>query len=113
VGFDIIFSWQALLLAVICVVVMMAVKRLLDYVWKNRKKNRFMTRIGMPLIHGVVGFLGGVLVPFRPETVIAYVVEHNTGHWVWIAYGFWGLIVGGLAGDVLYTKFKKFLTHGS
>jgi hypothetical protein len=108
-GFDIVFSWQALVLAVLASVAMLAVKRVLDYAWKRRKENRFMTRIGMPAIHGLVGFLAGVLVPFRPESVVAYVAEHGGG---WLSFGLWGLLVGGICGDVLYTKVKGFLKHG-
>ncbi len=107
---DVVLSWQALFLAVLTSVAMLAVKRVLDLAWKARKQSRVMTRLGMPALNGALGFLGGVVVPFRPETVTAYVAEYGGG---WLAYGLWGIIVGGICGDFLYTKFKKLLTHGS
>jgi hypothetical protein len=106
---ELFVSWQAIMLAVVTVLVTEGIKRVLDLVWEERKKSRIFTRIALPAMHGALGFLAGMLLPFRPESVVEYVTAYDSP--AWLAYGLWGLIVGGVAGDYLYTKLKKFLKH--
>jgi hypothetical protein len=110
-GLELFISWQAVVLAVLTSVLFEAFKRVLDMTWKKRKQNRWMTRLGMPALHGALGFGVGVASPLRPEALMEYVSVHVT--MPWLGYGVWGVLVGGVAGHYLYRHFKAFLSHNT
>jgi len=112
---EMFLSWQALVLAVAVVTVSGGIKALVDTAWPGgaaaRRKNKWVTRLVLPAVPLILGFVAGMVIPIRPEAVAEYVAEHVDGGWAWMAYGGWGLAAGGVAGDYLYSKFKDFLKH--
>ena len=112
---EMFMSWQAVTLAVIVVTLSGGVKALVDTAWPGgkeaRRGNRWVTRLVLPAMPLVLGFVAGVFVPLRPVAVVEFVITHADPDWHWLGYGGWGFVAGGVAGDYLYSKFKSFLRH--
>lgn len=107
---ELMYGWQALLCAVACTGVAQLVKTILDLTMgaEKRKANRWVTRLVLPLIPIVAGMLYGLLVPFRPEALIAFVAEHADDAWGYLGYSVWGGACGQFSA-YLYTHVKKLI----
>lgn len=101
---DVTYSWQTVLLVLLVYPATEAVKRMFDASVgaKRRKDSLWLNRVFMPVVPLVVGGALGVLVPFRPDPLEAYVVSHGHG---WQMSLFWGIAVGQFA-DYAYNKIR-------
>lgn len=121
---EILYSWQAVLVALMTAGLTQLIKTLLDIygglkaaeetptvrdmakVGKEvRKRNLLLNRVILPAIPLVIGALIGAFVPLRPEVIIEYVEAHVQGLWQGIVYGAWGAACG-LFADYLVTKIR-------
>lgn len=121
---NLFYSWQAILVTVACVGVTQLVKTIIDVVIARRRstnrksaaslrhQSMVLNRIILPLLPILVGFVVGMLVPFRPEVLTTYVEAKITDFWTaQLSYGFWGAACGQFSGFV-YDKVRELLmTH--
>lgn len=105
---DLIYCWQALLVAVACVGVTQLIKTVIDATMgKERRRNSVvLTRFVLPMAPIVIGVIVAVLVPVRPEVLIDYVQARVTNTWGELStYALWGGACGQFA-DYIFTKVK-------
>ncbi len=110
-GLELFISWQALALAAIVVTVTGGAKTVVGIVWKDWRDSRIGSKLVVPSIPLVLGFLAGVFIPLRPEAVVEYVTSSTSGAGSVVAYGAWGFVTGGVAGAWLFDRFKDFVQH--
>lgn len=76
---------------------------------KDRRDNIWLTRFVLPAIPPLAGALFAVVIPLRPESLLAYVDTYGSD-WGWVnrtlVFGAWGAACGQFS-DYLYTKIKK------
>lgn len=104
---EVLFTWQALMLAVIVTGCTYGVKALLDVVaggTEKRKKNVFLTRLLLPAVPVVLGALGGAFIPIQPQVLIDYATERGVD--LWAVGAPWGFVIG-IFSDYLYSKIFK------
>jgi hypothetical protein len=105
---DLIYCWQALLVAVACVGITQLAKTLIDSTMgkERRKDSVVLTRFVLPMMPIVVGVLVAVLIPVRPEVLIDYVSARVNNTWGELStYALWGGACGQFA-DYTFTKAK-------
>ena len=117
---DTIFSWQALLVAALASLGTEAGKRLLDYMLADRWESlRSALRQGadvrrqvpavqwlLPLFPVLLGLGLGLLLPIRPEVLVAYYEVDPTLKNELALYGAWGAACGAL-GDYLHERVRE------
>ena len=72
---------------------------------EKRKLNPWLSRVALPVVPLVLGFLYGAFVPFRPDTIEEYVATHEASSMVWVG-GMFGIVIGQFS-DYIYTKISK------
>lgn len=104
---NVLIAWQALVVAVLVAISTTGVKTVINLIMKgegNRKKNKWVTQLLLPVIPVFLGGMAGGLLPIRPEVVAEYVAK--LGSAAWIVHTAWGMVVGVFA-DYLYQRVKK------
>lgn len=123
---EILYSWQALLVAITAAGLTQLIKTIYDIVHgqivakkaaekpagklskvgkAKRQANPWLNRIVFPIIPIVLGALIGALVPLRPEVLVEYVEGHVDGFWQYPVYAMWGAACGQFA-DYVFSKAK-------
>lgn len=103
--FGIFLNWQSLLVLLVSYYMTQGFKRALDFAVggeERRKSIRWITAVLLPGLPAFVGALVGAIVPYRPETLVAYRPQH------WTLYASWGLVLG-LFADLTYQKIQHYL----
>ncbi len=123
---EILYSWQALLVAITAAGLTQLIKTIYDIVVgqmaakraaaagtkpmkmgkAKRQSNPWLNRIVFPIVPIVLGALIGAFVPLRPEVLVEYVGAH-VEHWFWqhSVYALWGAACGQFA-DYVFSKAK-------
>ncbi len=130
--FDILFCWQAVLVALACSGITHLIKTVVDVVWGKalnkraslppgvdpktaaelgktvRQSKVIVNRLVFPMVPIVVGMVFAVVVPLWPEALSAYVKDHVTdaaGHWWQVAAvrASWGAACGQFS-DYIFSK---------
>jgi hypothetical protein len=105
---EIIYNWQAILLAVAVSAVVQGIKHTLNIAFggkEKRKEVRWVTEVLLPLMPLFIGALGAILVPLHPDTLTTYITAH-TNVKPWVAFGAWGAAVGQFS-DYLYQRARS------
>lgn len=108
------YSWQSLLCATAAVSMTTLLKRILDASMgdKKRKSNKWITQVLLPSIPVLIGALYAMLIPLRPEALMAYADLHlDSWYWELLGYGGWGAACGQFS-SFLHGKTKDFLEAG-
>jgi hypothetical protein len=121
---DLIYSWQALLLAAAATGITQLVKTSFDVAKggkqpsmsdakkageEQRRKSVILNRFVLPMTPILVGFLFAMVVPVRPEALIEYVAEHVSEVWQqYLVYGSWGAACGQFS-SYTYDKVREAL----
>lgn len=111
---ELIYSWQALLLALMVCGITHTTKTLLDYFLgkEARKENVFVTRILLPSVAVVSGIVLAIVVPLRPEVLLNYADQYDLNWTRYLVYGSWGGACGQFC-DYFYSKVKAFMASRS
>lgn len=112
---EILYCWQALLIAVAATGITQLVKTILDVTWGARhpqptpsmadakklgellrRRNLIVNRFVLPMTPIFVGALMAVVIPAQPDVLRAYVREHGLADsWSsYMIYGLWGAACG-------------------
>lgn len=126
---EILYCWQALLIAVVATGITQLVKTILDVVWgfrdptptasmadakklgeQIRKRKVIVNRFVLPMTPILVGALFAIVVPAQPEILREYVNTHGLADsWkVYLIYAAWGGACGQFA-DYGFSKIKAAL----
>lgn len=123
---ELLYSWQAMLVAVAATGITQLVKTLIDVLWgrstspanvaesakagaEARKRGILINRFILPMTPIFVGAFMAMVVPIRPDPVIAYVVTHGiSGVGKFMVYAAWGAACGQFASH-LFDKIKGLL----
>lgn len=107
---EVAYCWQSILLAVFVYMTMHLVKALVfkDVEAMEPKKRYRVKRILLPALSPVVGALAAIVVPMRPDIIVAYVRDHHLGAGGYLVYAMWGGMVGQFS-DYAYSKISKLL----
>jgi hypothetical protein len=106
---ELLYSWQPLLIAGIVIGLTQFIKASIDAKMgqESRKKNPWISRVFLPALNPLFGFIVAMVIPTRPEALIAYVDAHTTGMvQALLVYGAWGAAIGQFA-DYIFTKGKE------
>ena len=128
---EVLYSWQALLVACGAVGLTQLVKTIHDVragqkapvatptlrvaakVGKAlRSDGVWMDRFILPMCPIVFGVCLAVLIPARPDPIVDYVKAHEIGKTAWLIYAAWGAACGQFA-DYIFTKARKTFFSGS
>lgn len=125
---ELLYSWQALLIAIAATGITQLVKTVIDIAWGRkdveslstvkdakragealRKRNLIINRLVLPMTPIWTGALMAVLVPIRPEAIITYITEQNIeGAGRLLVFAAWGAACGQFA-DYGFNKVKSVL----
>lgn len=125
---DLLYSWQALMVAIVATGITQLLKTILDVTlgkaapestpgikemakvgMDKRKSNVVVNRFVLPMAPILVGFIYAMLVPIRPEALIEYVTAHVPEVWQqYLVFGSWGAACGQFA-DYGFSKVKSAL----
>jgi hypothetical protein len=125
---ELLYSWQALLIAIAATGITQLVKTVIDIAWGRkdvespstvkdakrageilRKRNLIINRLVLPMTPIWTGALMAVLVPIRPEAIITYITEQNIeGAGRLLVFAAWGAACGQFA-DYGFNKVKAVL----
>jgi len=125
---ELLYSWQALLIAVAATGITQLVKTVIDIVWGHkdaqptptakdakrvgealRKRSVIVNRLVLPMTPIWTGALMAVLIPIRPEVVTEYVTtQHIEGFGRLLVFAAWGAACGQFA-DYGFNKIKATL----
>lgn len=116
---DVIFSWQALFVALLASLGTEAFKRSLDY-WiadhretvrgalrqgADLRRQTLSSQFALPLVPVLLGLSLGLALPWRPEVLVVYYRAHDTLLGELAIYGAWGAACGAL-GDYLHERVR-------
>ncbi len=108
---ELLYSWQALLCAVAVVGLMKLITTIIDLTYgkAKRKGNKWLSALVLPVSTVLVGALWAMLVPLRPEVLIAFVTAHvDDGFFAVLSFGAWGGACGQFA-QTLYDRANDLL----
>ena len=125
---ELLYSWQALLIAVAATGITQLVKTVIDIAWGHkdaeptpttkdalrvgearRKRSVVVNRLVLPMTPIWTGALMAILVPIRPEAVMEYVTSQNIeGVGRLLVFAAWGAACGQFA-DYGFNKIKATL----
>ena len=125
---ELLYSWQALLIAIAATGITQLVKTIIDIAWGHkdteptptmkdakrvgealRKRNLIINRLVLPMTPIWTGALMAILVPIRPEAVMEYVTSQNIeGVGRLLVFAAWGAACGQFA-DYGFNKVKAAL----
>jgi hypothetical protein len=125
---ELLYSWQALLIAIAATGITQLVKTVIDVAWGHkdaeptptmkdakrvgealRKRNLIINRLVLPMTPIWTGALMAVLIPIRPEAIITYIAEqHIEGAGRLLVFAAWGAACGQFA-DYGFNKVKAAL----
>lgn len=113
---ELMYSWQALLLALSISGTMQFIKTLLDIQMGKPKREAhvWLNRIWLPALTILLGACYANFIPLRPSILTEYIKLQDETWTEWntaVMYAVWGGSVGQFA-DYAYTKFKKILEAG-
>lgn len=103
---DLMFCWQALLQALVVGALMQFIKVIVDLNWppKTARAKYIRKRLIYPVLVTLVGAACAVLIPARPDVLVAYAEAHITGKYpANMLYAAWGVCIGQVA-DHIRTK---------
>jgi hypothetical protein len=127
---ELLYSWQAMLVAIAATGITQLVKTILDVLYgrgsspanlvesakagaATRKRTLLINRFVLPMTPIVVGAVMAMVVPVRPDPVLAYVATHGiTGVGKFMVYAAWGAACGQFASH-LFDKIKGLLPSGT
>jgi len=104
---EILYSWQSVLLAIMITTLTHGVKALIDVKFGGtaaRRRSKSMGKLVLPAIPLVLGAVLGILIPLRPDVLMAYIAQHNVNSWAIGAC--YGIAVGQFA-DYIYQRFMN------
>jgi len=109
--FELLATWQALVVAAVCVGVTHLVKVVVDLRigMERRKKNVVLNRLVFPGIPVVTGALVAVFVPLHPEAIELYVQKFESFWESRPVLAIWGGVIGMFA-DYFFSKLKALTT---
>lgn len=105
---ELLYSWQALLLAGLVMGLTQFIKTVIDLKISKeaRKNNPVLNTLIMPALNPLFGFLIAMVIPARPEVLIEYATTHVLVQWEsLLVFGAWGAAVGQFA-DYIFSKVK-------
>jgi hypothetical protein len=125
---ELLYSWQALLIAIAATGITQLVKTVIDIAWGRkdvespstvkdakrageilRKRNLIINRLVLPMTPIWTGALMAALIPIRPEAIITYITEQNIeGAGRLLVFAAWGAACGQFA-DYGFNKVKAVL----
>lgn len=125
---ELLYSWQALLIAVAATGVTQLVKTILDVVWGHidaqptptmkakqatgaelRRRSIILNRFVMPMTPILTGAVMAMVVPARPDALLEYITTHHiAGTGAMLIYASWGAACGQFA-DYGFSKVKSAL----
>jgi hypothetical protein len=108
---DLFWGIAPLLLAGVVWMLMQLVKTAIDMRIgrEKRKEKLWLTRIVLPALSPVLGFVLAMFIPLRPESLVDFVSRADLSEWQSRAvYGALGAAVGQFA-DYLYSKLKSLI----
>lgn len=102
---ELLYSGPSLLCSVAVVGVVRLVTAIIDVRIgvERRKANRILSKVVLPAVTVVLGGLYACLVPFRPDVLTVYVIEHAPNLWGYLAFFSWGGACGQFA-QTLYDR---------
>lgn len=103
-----LLALPTLIMAVVVYVATQGIKTAIDIKMggtAKRKLNPYLSRVVLPTVPLVLGFLYGAFVPFRPAAITEYVSGHPGSSMVLVG-GMFGVVVGQFA-DYIYGKITK------
>ena len=107
--FEMLYGWQAVLCAIVAVGVTALVKTVLDLTMgkDERKANRWVTCLVLPLTPILTGAIYAMLVPFLPEVITTWFADNDVAAWQQLlGKAAWGGACGQFA-NYLYDRLKK------
>lgn len=125
---ELLYSWQALLIAVAATGITQLVKTVIDIAWGHkdaeptpttkdakrvgearRKRSVIVNRLVLPMTPIWTGALMAVLIPIRPEAITEYVEAQHIEGWArLLVFAAWGAACGQFA-DYGFNKIKATL----
>jgi hypothetical protein len=125
---ELLYSWQALLVAVAATGVTQLVKTILDVAWGHvdttptptmkdakvvgaelRRRSIILNRFVMPMTPILTGAVMAMVVPIRPDQLLEYITTHHiAGTGAMLVYASWGAACGQFA-DYGFSKVKAAL----
>ena len=115
---DLFFGIAPLLVAAAVWMVMAAIKAIVSRVMggkEKRKSNLWVTRVIMPALPPLLGFLIAMFIPVHPDSLVQFVDDPLRELSAWqgrAVYGVWGATCGQFS-DYFYSKVKSLIEQAT
>lgn len=93
---DLLYGAPAVLAAATVIGVTKLITAILDATMgvEKRKANHVLSKVVLPATVVALGAVYGMLVPYRPESLVTFAESSDHGAWVYLAFAAWGGAVG-------------------